>query len=102
MVSQNFCKIIASVKKTNFQKLKPKIVHYRDYTRFFNKSYRQNLQQNLSLANINTNSKVLGRFLQICNNTPHETSPRKKKYLSGNNIPFLVKNYLRRAKNQCP
>ena len=61
----DFHKIIVSVLKTTFQKLKPKIVHYRDYTKFSNDDFRRKLLTNLSLENINTNSNGLERFLQI-------------------------------------
>ena len=83
--------MIVSVLKTTFQKLKPKIVHYRDYTKFSNDDFRKKLLTNLSLENINTNSNGLERFLQISINTLDQMAPTKMKYIRGNNMLFLNK-----------
>ena len=66
---QNFCvietglsdfhKMVVLVMKTTFQKLKPRIVQYKDYTQFSNDDFRKKLLENLSLENINTNSNGL-------------------------------------------
>ena len=48
-----------SVMKTTFQKLKPRIVQYRDYAQFYNDNFRKKLLENLTLDNVNTNSKEL-------------------------------------------
>ena len=87
----DFHKMIVSVLKTTFQKLKPKIVHYGDYTKFSNEDFRKELLTNLSLENINTNSNGLERFLQISINTLDQMAPTKMKYIRGNNMPFLNK-----------
>ena len=87
----DFHKMIVSVLKTTFQKLKPKIVHYSDYTKFSNDDFRKKLLTNLSLENINTNSNGLERFLQISINTLDQMAPTKMKYIRGNNMPFLNK-----------
>ena len=55
--------------KTAFQKLKPRIVQYRDYTQFSNDNFRKKLQENLSLEKINSSSNGLEKFLPICINT---------------------------------
>ena len=83
--------MIVSVLKTTLQKLKPKIVHYRDYTKFSNDDFGKKLLTNLSLENINTNSNGLERFLQISISTLDQMAPRKMKYIHGNNMPFLNK-----------
>ena len=87
----DFHKMIVSVLKITFQKLKPKIVHYRDYTKFSNDDFRKKLLTNLSLENINTNSNGLERFLQISINTLDQMAPTKMKYIRGNNMPFFNK-----------
>ena len=58
----SFHKMIVSVMKTTFQKLKPRIVQYGDYTQFSNNNFRKKLLENLSLENINTNSNGLENF----------------------------------------
>ena len=75
--------------KTTFQKLKPKIVQYRDYTKFSNDEFRKKLVENLSLLNIPTDGNGLEKFLQICINTLDQSAPRKRKYVGGNNMPFF-------------
>ena len=87
----DFHKMTVSVMKTTFQKLKPKIVQYRDYTKFSNDEFRKKLVENLSLQNIPTDRNGLEKFLQICINTLDQFAPRKKKYVRGNNMPFFNK-----------
>ena len=55
--------------KTTFQRPKPRIVQYRDYTQFFNDNFKKILLENLCLENIYTNSNALAKFLQIYMNT---------------------------------
>ena len=57
----DFHKMTVSVMKTTFQKLKPKIVNYRDYSGF-SSDFGKNLLHNLSLEIINTNSNALKNF----------------------------------------
>ena len=71
--------------------MKPKIVQYRDYTKFSNDEFRKKLVENLSLQNIPTDGNGLEKFLQICINTLDQFAPRKKKYVRGNNMPFFNK-----------
>ena len=96
----DFHKMMVSVMKTNFQKLEPRIVHYRDYTRFSNENYRKHLLQNLSIENKNTNCKGLEKFIQICINTLDQIVPRKKKYVLGNNMPVFNKELSRADKKR--
>ena len=70
----DFYKMIVSVMKTTFQKLKPRIVQYRDYTQFSNDNFRKKLMEKLCLENINTNSNKNTYVAIICH--------------------FLIKNYL--------
>ena len=70
--------MIVSVMKTTFQKLKIRVVQYRDYTQFFNDNFREKLLKNLCLENINTNSNGLKIFFRICINTLDQMAPRKK------------------------
>ena len=93
----DFHKMIISVMKTTFQKLKPRIVQYRDYTQFSNDNFRKKLLEKLCLENINTNSNGLAKFLQICLNRLDQMAPRKKKKKNryvAIICHFLIKNYL--------
>ena len=77
--------------KITFQKLKPRIVQYRNYAQFSNDNFRKKLPENFSLENVNTNSNGLEKFLQICMNTLDQMAQRKKEYIGGNNMPFFNK-----------
>ena len=80
-----------TVMKTTFQKLDPKIIQYRDYQRYCNDSFRQELLSTLVTKNINV-SNGLQRFIDICIKTLDKFAPRKKKYSRGNNMPFMNKS----------
>ena len=58
----DFHEIIIIVKKTTFQKMKPKIVLYRDYIKFSNDNFRKKLLMNLSMESIGTNTNSLENF----------------------------------------
>ena len=86
----DFHKIIVLVMKTTFQKLKPRIVQYRDYAQFSNDNFRKMLLEKSCLENINTSSNGLAKFLQIYMNTLDQMTPRKRN-IRGNNMPFFNK-----------
>ena len=60
-----FHEIIVSVMKTTFQKLKPRIVQYRDYTQFSNDNFRKKVLENLSLETRILTVMVLMVSIQI-------------------------------------
>ena len=60
----DFRKMIVTVIKTTFQKLDPKIIHYRDYRKYNNYSCRQDLLFTLIMENINS-SNGLQKFIDI-------------------------------------
>ena len=99
---QNFCVIetglsdfhmmTVTVMKTTCEKLKPRIVNYRDYKNFSNDTFGQIFLEELSTENINTNCSGFEKILQICNDTLNIFAPCKKKYSRGNNMPFTNKS----------
>ena len=80
-----------TVMKTIFQKLDPKIIHYRDYRKYCNDSFRQDLLSTLVMENINL-SNGLQKFIDICIKTLDKFSSRKKKYPRGKNMSFMNKS----------
>ena len=54
-----------TVRKASFRKLKPKVIHYRNYKRFCNESYRNELVSEFLKQNFEENS--LEKFLEVCN-----------------------------------
>ena len=89
-----FHKMAVTVMKTTFQKLDPKIIHYRDYRKYCNYSFRQDLLSTLVMGNINV-SNGLQKFIDICIKTLDKFAPRKKRYSRGNNMPFMNKSFCR-------
>lgn len=85
----DFHEIIITVKKTTFQKMKPKIVLYRDYIKFSNDNFRKKLLMNLSMESIGTNTNSLENFPQLCIGTFDQFAPEKKKYILDNNRSFF-------------
>ena len=82
---------MVTVMKTTFEKLKPNIIHYRDYTKFSNNKFRENLISRLSTENNRVDCNGIGKFSQICIKTLDELAPQRKKYSRGNNMPFINK-----------
>ena len=78
--------------KTTFQKLDPKIIYYRDYQKYNNYSFRQDLLSTLIMENVNL-SNGHQRFIDIYiyMKSLDKFAPRKKKYSTVNNMPFMDK-----------
>ena len=85
----DFHKMTVTVMKTRFEKLKPNVMHYRDYRKFSNERFRKNLISHLSTENIRVDFNGMEKFLQICIKTLDELASQKKKYSRGNNMPFI-------------
>ena len=81
-----------TVMKTTYEKLKPRIVNYRDYKNVCNDTFWQILLEKLSTENSNTNCSGFEKILQICIDTLNIFAPCKKKYSQGNNMPFMNKS----------
>ena len=88
----HFHMMTVTVMKTTYEKLKPRIVNYRDYKNFCNDTFWQVLLGKLSTENINTNWSGFEKPLQICIDTSNIFAPCKKKYSRGNNMPFVNKS----------
>ena len=88
-------KMIVSVIKATFQKPKPRIVQYIDYTQFSNYNFRKKLLENLCLEKINANSNGLAKF----HTWLHLTKWRQERNTYVAIICyFLIKNYLAHKK----
>ena len=73
----DFHKVTVTVMKATFQKLDPKIIHYRNYQKYNNYSYRQDLLSTLVMENINL-SNVLKKFIDMYEITGQICSPNKE------------------------
>ena len=81
--------LTVAVKKASFQKMKPKIITYRNYKLFSNELYKEDLVFGLSSESFRFNK--LKRFLETCENTLNRNAHRKKKFFRGNHSPFTNK-----------
>ena len=80
-----------SVLKMNFCKLLPNVIGYRDFKKFENKRFLDSLHLALNSQNIDY-TKNPDLFFNICQNELNYLVPRKKKYIRGNNKPFMTKS----------
>ena len=53
--------------------------------------FSESLLEELSQVRINNDDEGFNNFLRICRNTLDRFAPRKKKYIRGNNAPFMNK-----------
>ena len=101
----DFHKMIVTVMKESFQKLKPRVISYRNYNSFSNQCYREDLLKELS--NENFESDTIEKFLEICVNVLNKHAPRKKKFLRGNQSPCMNRELSKaimtrtRFRNEC-
>ena len=62
----DFDKMTVTVTKTSYEKLKPRIISYRDYKNFCNDIFQKILLDKFAAENINANCSGFEKFLQIC------------------------------------
>ena len=58
----DFQKMTVTVMKTTFEKLKPNIMHYRDYRKFSNDKFWENLMSRLSTKSIRVDCNGMEKF----------------------------------------
>ena len=85
----DFHRMIVTVMKTSFQRLPPKIRHYRDYSNYDNNMFRVSLFKELSKLNIEAIDLI--KSITFCIDTLNFHAPSKKKYIRGNHLPFTNK-----------
>ena len=87
----DFHRMIFTVTKMTFQKLKPRITNYRDYNFFDNVRYRNDLLQEIYNSYLEFNDSGFSGFFDICRSTLDQHAPRKKKCERGNHMPCINK-----------
>ena len=75
--------------KTTYKKSQPKIINYRSYKYFNSESFREELIQ--IEANGNNCDESFKNFTSSCNVILNKHAPQKKKYVRGNQSPFMNK-----------
>ena len=81
----DFHKMTLTVMRAYFVKQTPKVVYYRDYKKFSNDLFRNDILQAQAL--IDTKENVQTNIVNIFN----EHAPLKKRYLRANQAPFMNK-----------
>ena len=90
----DFHLMILTVLKSGFVKKGPRIVTYRDYSKFDPIKFRSDLQSNL--AKDNEEYSVFENFNSVVEEVLNNHVPLKQKYLRANDAPFMTKT-LRKA-----
>ena len=83
----DFHDMIVTVLKTTVPKTKPKVVHYRDYKKFTDENFRDELRQRLSNQPITNYKMFEDIFLEVLN----KHAPFKKKVFRANHKPYMTK-----------
>ena len=82
--------MIATLVKGGFVKRGPKIINYRDYSKFNIESFRKNLKDSLLRQNQQA-SKSYDVFNTIVLSVLNKHAPMKRKSISANEGPFMTK-----------
>ena len=76
--------------RAHFVKQTPKVVYYRDYKKFSNELFRNDILQAQTLTE--TKENVQTNIVNIFN----EHAPLKKRYVHANQAPFMNKKQVKR------
>ena len=87
----DFHKMTVTIMKASFQRLQPRIINYRDYRRFQNDVFREELLSELLDVSIGENEEDFSNFLDICKKNVNYHAPCKQNYVRGNHLPFMNK-----------
>ena len=89
----DFHKMTLIVTKTHFERLKPRILKYRDYKNYSQENFRNDLIARLSIETFDNDNP--SKFLNICNEVIKRHAPLKQKSIRGNQAPFMNKELSR-------
>ena len=84
----DFHKMIITVLKTTFPKAKPRIVTYRDFSKYRKEEFGRELKINLETKGQNNYESFENIFLDVFNSH----APPKKKVIRANQKPYVTKN----------
>ena len=80
-----------SVMKTYYRKLPTKIINHKDYKKFSNENFLNSVKEVFSNNNPNEENDGIDFFLSTCSKVLNENAPCRKKYIRGNQRPFMNK-----------
>ena len=87
----DFHKMIVTVMKTSYRKIEPRVINYQDYKSFSNEGFRESLLENLKGKLSGNSDQSFSNFINTCNTVLDKQLPKKKKYVRGNQSPFMNK-----------
>ena len=86
----DFHKMTVTVMKCEYKKHPPKVIFYRDFKHFSNDLLRYDLEGVLPICDMQPNS--CDEFINTFMNVFDKHAPLKKKYVRGNNGPFITRD----------
>ena len=73
----DFHRMILTVTKMTFQKLKPRVINYRDYKHFDNERFRDDLLSEISNSYLEFDNNSFDEFFNMCRSKLNQHPPRK-------------------------
>ena len=99
----NYHKMTVTVLRMQFRKLKPRVLFYRDYTKFSKETFINFLKFKLGTQSISPDENGFLNFFKICTETLNKCAPRKQKIIMANQSLFIKKEtskaIMKRTKN---
>ena len=89
-------KMIVTCLKAHFRELPPKKIIHRDYKNFNKNTFLYDLDQNLIQGKCYSQKNSYDLFTETFKSVVDHHAPLKKKYVRGNDAPFMIK-HLRKA-----
>ena len=87
----DFQKMIVTVMKTSYWKIEPRVINYRNYKSFSYEKFRESLLENLKGKLSGNSDQSFSNFINPSNTVSDKQLPQKKKYIRGNQLPFMNK-----------
>ena len=87
----DFHKMTVTVLKMFFQKIKPKVIYYRDYKNYSNEVFREKIVHYLDSMVFSDIDNTFQSFLNACLGALNSQAPIKQKYIRANQAPFMNK-----------
>ena len=89
----DFHLLALTIMKKSFRKLLPRLINYRPYKNVSNEAFRECLRQKLSKEVFVNNDEGLQQFCDINLQVLNQHAPQKIKYVRGNQMPFMTKQF---------
>ena len=86
-----------TITKMTFQKLKPRIINYRDYKFFDNARYRNDLLQEISGSYLEFDDNGFSGFFDICRTTLDQHAPKRRSMREAIICHLLTKLYQKKS-----